>query len=102
MHPRQQTCVLEEESEDLLVLDSNKIADPSAVEDVTKAQTIGQKQLQTSTKKYLVERTKSIDDTIHRNRLKLFVCSTTNIATKENQKMISMKQLCRAVLTTLH
>ena len=62
----------EEESEDLLVLDSKDIADASAVEAVKKAHKIGQQQFQTFTKECLVEKTKPIDDTIHRNRLKLF------------------------------
>ena len=63
----------EEESEDLLVLDSREIANPSAVKAVRKAHQIGQQQFQTFTKECLVERTKPIDDTIHRNRL-ITVC----------------------------
>ena len=77
----------EDESEDLLVLDSKEIADPSAVEAVKKAQKIGQQQFQTFTKVCLVERTKPIDDTIHRNRLKLFVGSRTKTASKEKQQL---------------
>lgn len=45
----------EEESKDLLVLDSKEIADPSAVETVKKAQKIGQQQSQAFTKECLVE-----------------------------------------------
>ena len=48
--------LFEEESEDLLVLDSKEIADPSAVAVVKKAQKIGQPQFQTFTKECLVER----------------------------------------------
>ena len=81
----------EEESEDLLVLDSKEIADPSAVEAVKKAQKINQQQFQTFTKECFVERTKLIDDTIHRNRLKVFVGSTTKTASKEKQQLTSMK-----------
>ena len=81
----------EEESGDLLVLDSKEIADLSAVEAVKKAQKIGQQQFQTLMKECLVERTKPIDDTIHRNRLKLFVGSTTKTASKEKQQQTSMK-----------
>ena len=51
----------EEESEDLLVIDSKEIADPSGVEAVKKAQKIGQQQFQTFTKECLVEKTKPID-----------------------------------------
>jgi len=81
----------EEKSEDLLVLDSKEIADPSAVEAVKKAQKIGQQQFQTFTKECLVERTKPIGDTIHRNRLKLFVGSRTKTASKEKQQLTLMK-----------
>ena len=81
----------EEKSEDLLVLDSKEIAHPSAVEAVKKAQRIGQQQFQTFTKECLVERTKPIDDTIHRNRLKLFVGSRTKTASKKKQQLTLMK-----------
>ena len=81
----------EEESEGLLVIDSKEIADPSAVAAVKKAQKIGQQQFQTFTKECLVERTKPIDDTIHRNRLKLFVGSRTTTASKEKQQLTLMK-----------
>ena len=81
----------QEESEDLLVLDSKEIADPSAVEAVKKAQKIGQQQFQTFTKESLVERTKPIDDTILRNRLKLFVGSRTKAASTEKQQLTLMK-----------
>ena len=82
---------IEEESEDVLVLDSKEFADPSAIEAVKKAQKIGQQQFQAFTKKCLVERTKPIDDTIHRNRLKLFVGSRTKTASKEKQQLTLMK-----------
>ena len=48
----------EEESEDLLVLDC-RIADPSAVEAVQKAQKIGQQQFQTVIEECFVEREQS-------------------------------------------
>jgi len=38
-----------------------------------------------------VDRTKPIDDTIHRNRLKLFVGSRTKTASKEKQQLTLMK-----------
>jgi len=81
----------EEESEDLFVLDSKEIADPSAVVAVRKAHTIGQQQFRTFTKECLVERTKPNDDTIYRNRLKLFVGSKAMTASKEKQQLTSMK-----------
>ena len=70
----------EEKSEDLHVLDSKEIVDPSTAEAVEKAQKIGQQQFQSFTNECLVERTKPIDDTIHRNWLKLLVGSTTKTA----------------------
>jgi len=73
----------EEESEDLLVLDNKEIADTSAVEAIKKAQRI----VQTFTKECLLDRTKRIDDTIHCNRLKLFIGSTTKTASKEKQQL---------------
>ena len=48
----------EEESADLLVLDSKEIADPSAVEAVKKSHKIDQQQFQTFTKECLVDRRK--------------------------------------------
>ena len=81
----------EDESEYLLVLESKEIADPSAVKAVKKAQNPGQQQFQTFKKECLVERTKPIDDTIHRNRLKLFVGSRTKTAIKEKQQLTLMK-----------
>ena len=66
--------------------ESEEIADPSAVQGVKKAQKIGQQQFQTVTKDCLVclvERTKPIDDTIHRNRLKLLVGSMIKTASNE-------------------
>ena len=82
---------LEEESEDLLIIDSKEIANPSAVEAVKKAQKISQQHFQTFTKECLVDRTKPIDDTIHRNRLKLFIGSRTKTASKEKQQLSSIK-----------
>jgi len=56
-----------------------------------KAPKIGQQQFQTVTKECLVDRTKPIDDKIHRNRLKLFVGSRTKTASKEKQQLTLMK-----------
>ena len=91
----------EEESEDLLVIDSKDIADASTVKAVKKAQKVGQQQFQTFTKECLVERTKPIDDTMHRNRLKLFIGSTTKMASKKKQQLTSMKSDVE-LFSTLH
>ena len=59
-----------EESDDLLVIDSKKNADPLAVEAVKKEQKINQQQFQIFTKECLVERTKLPQSTaIDRNCL---------------------------------
>jgi len=61
----------EEESEEIIGLDSKEIVDPSTVEDLKKAQKISQQQFQVFIKECLVERTTSIDNTIQHNCLKL-------------------------------
>ena len=62
----------EEESTDLLVLYSKEIADHVAVEAIINAQRIGEEQFQAFVKERLIERSKAIDDVIHRNKFKLF------------------------------
>ena len=62
----------EEESSDLLVFDSKEIVDDAAVYAIQNVRNIGQKQFQTFIKECIVDRVKSIDDTIHRHKLKLF------------------------------
>ena len=52
----------EEESSDLLVLDSKEIAAHAAVETIKNIQRIGQEQFQTYVKERLIERSKTIDD----------------------------------------
>uniref|UniRef100_UPI00358E9808 uncharacterized protein n=1 Tax=Myxine glutinosa TaxID=7769 RepID=UPI00358E9808 len=61
----------EEESMDLVVLDTKEIAGPAAVETVRNVKKIGQEQFQAFTRECLVERTKPIDDAIRRNKLKV-------------------------------
>ena len=51
--------LIEEETEDLLIIDSKTMADPSAAEAVKKAQKIGQQQFQKFTKECLVEKNKA-------------------------------------------
>ena len=63
----------EEESMDLVVLDSNKIASLAVVDAVRNVKMIGKVQFETFTRERLVERTKPIDDIISRNNLKVFV-----------------------------
>ena len=72
----------EEKSTDLLVLNSKEIADHAAVETVKNIQRIGQEQFQTFVKERLIERSKAIDDVVHRNKLKLFKSTTQKVPAK--------------------
>ena len=80
----------EEESTDL-VLNSKEIADHAAVETVKNIQRIGQEQFQTFVKERLIERSKAIDDVVHRNRLKLFKSTTQKSASKGMLQVASPK-----------
>ena len=62
----------EEKSQDLLDLDTKEIADSAVVNVIFNAKQIGQEQFDTFTKECLLNRTKFIDDTIHRKKLPLF------------------------------
>jgi len=66
----------EEESQDLVILDTKNIAGPAAVETVMNAKRIGQEQFQAFTRECLLDRTKAVDDPIPRNKLKVFSTST--------------------------
>ena len=80
----------EEESQDLLVLDSKLIADPAVVETIHNVKSIGQNQFDAFTKECLIDRTKPIDDTIHRNKLPLFSTPTSK-PSKGKQQIRSLK-----------
>ena len=62
----------EEKSQELLVLDTKEIADSFVLNTINNVKCIGQDQFDVFTKECLIDRTKSIDDTIHRNKLPLF------------------------------
>ena len=81
----------EEESTNLLVLDSKEIADHAAVEMVKNIRRIGQEQFQTFVKERLIERSETIDDVIHRNKLKLFKSTTQNSLSKGMLQVASLK-----------
>ena len=74
---------------DLIVLDTKEIAGPVAVETVRNVKNIGQEQFQAFTRECLVERTKSINDAIRRNKLKVFNTSTPRSVSKGKQQMAS-------------
>ena len=74
---------------DLIVLDTKEITGPAAVETVRNVKKIGQEQFQAFTRECLVERTKSINDAIRRNKLKVFNTSTPRSVSKGKQQLAS-------------
>ena len=80
----------EEKSQNLLILDTKEIADSAVVNTIFKATRIGQEQFDNFTKECLLDRTKSIDDTFHRNKLPLFGTPISK-ASKGKQQFISLK-----------
>ena len=74
-------------SKDLIVLDTKEIGGPAAVETVRNVKKIGQ----AFTRECLVERTKSINDAIRRNKLKVFNTSTPRSMSKGKQQLASLR-----------
>ncbi|KAL8559114.1 hypothetical protein ACOMHN_046162 [Nucella lapillus] len=81
----------EEESQDVVKLDTNEIAGPAAVETVMNAKRIGQEQFEAITRECLLDRTKAVDDPIPRNKLKVFSTSTPRCQSKGQQQLASIK-----------
>ena len=81
----------EEESTDLLVLDSKEIADHAAVETVKNARRLGQEQFHAFVKEHLVERTKAVHDVIHCNNFKLFKNTTQQRVSKGKLQVALLK-----------
>ena len=71
----------EEESVDLVVLDTKEMACPAAAESVRNVKRIDQEQFQAFTREWLVERNKPIYDATRRNKLKVFSTSTRTART---------------------
>ena len=82
----------EEESKDLIVLHSKDLAGPSAAEAVRKVKQTGKHQFEAFTRERLVERTKTVNDTIPRNKLLVFGTSTVRRLSKPKPKLVSFKQ----------
>lgn len=76
--------------QDLLVLDTKEIADPAASKTVRSARCVGQDQFDAFTKECLIDRTKSINDAIHRNKLPLFGIPASKVS-KGKQQLNSLK-----------
>ncbi|KAL8591566.1 hypothetical protein ACOMHN_055533 [Nucella lapillus] len=81
----------EEESQDVVKLDTKEIAGPAAVETVMNAKRIGQEQFEALTRECLLDRTKAVDDPIPRNKLKVFSTSTPRSQSKGQQQLASVK-----------
>ena len=62
----------EEESQDLLVLDTKEIAPPAAVDALRRAHEVGQLHFDNFVRERLVERTKPLENAIHRHKLNIF------------------------------
>ncbi|KAL8563820.1 hypothetical protein ACOMHN_061944 [Nucella lapillus] len=75
----------EEESQDVVKVDTKEIAGPAAVETVMNAKRIGQEQFEAFTRECLLDRTKAVDDPIPRNKLKVFSTSTPRSQSKGQQ-----------------
>ena len=80
----------EEDTQDLLVLDTKEIADPTVIETVRNAKQIGQYQFEAFSKECIVDRTKSIEEAIHRNKLPLFATKRGPKIPKGNQQVNSL------------
>ena len=63
----------QEESPDLLVLDTKEIAPPAALDALRRAHEVGQLHFDNFVREWPVERiTKPLEDAIHRHKLKIF------------------------------
>jgi len=81
----------EEDSQDLLVLDTKNIAAPPGAVDASVVYTVGQVQFDNSVRERLVERTKPMEDAIHRNKLKIFSHDASKPHAKGKRQMKSLR-----------
>ena len=81
----------EEESEDLMVLDTREILSPAAVSTVQTVLKIGQGQFQSFVKERLVDRSKSLKEVIKRNKLPLFASIKAKATSKSRQQLAYAK-----------
>jgi len=81
----------EEDSQDLLVLDTKEIAAPfGAADGVFCTHQVGQMPFDNFVRERLVERTKPTEDAIHRNKLKIFSKPASKPQAKGKQHMQSL------------
>jgi len=79
--------LFEEDSQDLLVLDTKEIvAPPGAADAVFRAHKVGQVQFDNFVRERLVERTKPTEDAIHRNNSKSSVSMLQNFRQRASNK----------------
>ena len=83
--------LIEEESEDLMVLDTREILSPAAISTVQTDLKIGQEQFQSFVKERLVDRSKSLNDVIKHNKLPLFVSIKAKSTSKSRQQSAHAK-----------
>jgi len=83
--------LFEEDSQDLLVLDTKEIAPPGAVDALRRAHKVDQVHFDNFVRERLVERTKPIEDAIHRNKLKIFGQPSSKPQAKGKHQMKSLK-----------
>jgi len=81
----------EDESHDIVKLDTKEIAGPAAMKTVMNAKRIGQEQFKAFTRECLFDRTKAVNDPIPRNKLKVFSTSTPRSQSKGRQQLASVK-----------
>ncbi len=81
----------EEDSTDLLALDTKEMSGHSSVDSVRNVRRIGQEQFQKFTEDRLIKRSSSLDEVIHRNNLKLFGCATEKKVSKGKHQLITLK-----------
>lgn len=82
----------EEESNDLFVLDTKELAGDEVKQTIWNANRIGQRQFEAFVKERLTDRTKPVEDVIHRNKLKCFGDSLSKITSKASHQIASVKK----------
>ncbi len=83
-----------EQSEDLLVLDTKDILDPSVAEAVKKVETLGVEQYQKFVEERLVKCKKPVTDVISKNKLPLLKHTLNHSSSKQKMQIDALKSNC--------
>lgn len=83
-----------EQSQDLLVLDTRDILDPSVGESVRNAEKLGEKQYQNFVEERLVKCSVPITDVIPKNKLALLSHSSSKPSSKQKMQLTALKNDC--------